>query len=146
MATETGWQLGAVVFLPQQRLLCRAEQQVYLEPKVFLLLQALLAAEHQLLDHQQMLQQVWQGRVVSDSAIHRASSLLRKAFAELDPSQPYLETLAKVGYRLVVPVQPLTRSVGPRPLQWTICPSCQRQAYCNSAAPLAGWSELSAWP
>ncbi len=108
MTTETGWQLGAVVFLPQQRLLCRAEQQVYLEPKVFLLLQALLAAEHQLLDHQQMLQQVWQGRVVSDSAIHRASSLLRKAFAELDPSQPYLETLPKVGYRLVVPVQPLT--------------------------------------
>ncbi len=104
MVAEIGWQLGAVVFLPHQRLLCRNQQQVYLEPKVFLFLQALLQAEQHLLDHQQMLQQVWQGRVVSDSAMHRASSLLRKAFAELDPDQPYLETLPKVGYRLVAAV------------------------------------------
>lgn len=108
MVAETGWQLGAVVFLPHQRILCRNQQQVYLEPKVFLLLQALLQAEQQLLDHQQMLQQVWQGRVVSDSAMHRASSLLRKAFAELDPEQTYLETLPKVGYRLVAPVSRLS--------------------------------------
>jgi DNA-binding winged helix-turn-helix (wHTH) protein/Tol biopolymer transport system component len=150
MSTESGWQLGAVVFLPQQRLLCRAEQQVYLEPKVFLLLQALLAAEHQLLDHQQMLQQVWQGRVVSDSAIHRASSLLRKAFAELDPSQPYLETLAKVGYRLVVPVQALA-AVASASLQVTVAaelpvpqqPSPRLRAWLVAAlvaaAALTGW-------
>lgn len=155
MSTESGWQLGAVVFLPQQRLLCRAEQQVYLEPKVFLLLQALLAAEHQLLDHQQMLQQVWQGRVVSDSAIHRASSLLRKAFAELDPSQPYLETLAKVGYRLIVPVQALAAAESAS-LQATVAteppvPQKPGPAYKSwlvaafvAAAVLTGWLLTSA--
>lgn len=97
------WKIGLIRLDSQRRALCLAEQQVYLEPKVFALLEALLAADQQLLSRSQLVELVWQGRVVSDSAINRATSLLRKAFASLDDSQPYLETYAKVGYRLVVP-------------------------------------------
>ena len=108
------WRIGRIRLDSQRRALCldeqqcldtqqhNAEQQVYLEPKVFALLEALLAADQQLLSRSQLVELVWQGRVVSDSAVNRATSLLRKAFASLDDSQPYLETYAKVGYRLVV--------------------------------------------
>ncbi len=105
------WQIGPVRLDVQRRALCRDEQQCYLEPRVFALLEALLLAEQQLLSHEQLVAQVWQGRVVSDSAIHRAVSLLRKAFASLDDSQPYLETYAKVGYRLVEPATKLGAEV-----------------------------------
>ena len=98
------WQLGNVYFDTTKRLVQAADQQLYLEPRIFDLLLALLTAEQQQLSREQLIEQVWQGRVVSESAINRAVSLLRKALAQLDPSQPYLETLPKVGYRLLVAV------------------------------------------
>lgn len=105
------WLMGPVRLDVQRRALCREQQHCYLEPRVFALLEALLLADQQLLSHEQLVAQVWQGRVVSDSAIHRAVSLLRKAFASLDDTQPYLETYAKVGYRLVVPATKLVADV-----------------------------------
>jgi len=105
------WQLGNIYFDTTKRLLQADDQQLYLEPRIFDLLLALLTAEQQQLSREQLIELVWQGRVVSESAINRAVSLLRKALAQLDPSQPYLETLPKVGYRLLVPVTPLTAVV-----------------------------------
>lgn len=98
------WQLGNIFFDTTRRMLVAETQHIYLEPRIFELLLALLTAEQQQLSREQLIEQVWQGRVVSESAINRAVSLLRKALAQLDPSQPYLETLPKVGYRLLVPV------------------------------------------
>ncbi|RVU40271.1 hypothetical protein EOE67_06660 [Rheinheimera riviphila] len=98
------WQLGTIFFDTTRRLLMVDGQQLYLEPRIFELLLALLTADQQQLSREQLIEQVWQGRVVSESAINRAVSLLRKELAQLDASQPYLETLPKVGYRLLVPV------------------------------------------
>lgn len=97
-------QIGQVFFDATRRMLVSESQQLYLEPRIFDLLVALLNAERLQLSREQLITQVWQGRVVSESAINRAVSLLRKAFTQLDASQPYLETLPKVGYRLMVPV------------------------------------------
>lgn len=98
------WLLGNIFFDTTRRTLVVDTEQLYLEPRIFDLLLALLTAEQQQLSREQLIAQVWQGRVVSESAINRAVSLLRKALSQLDASQPYLETLPKVGYRLLVPV------------------------------------------
>lgn len=112
----TGWQIGAVYFDTTRRMLLTASEQVYLEPRLYALLLALIEAPQQQCSREQLIQLVWQGRVVSESAINRAVSLLRKAFASLDPTQSYLETLAKVGYRLqvtAVAVSDLVETVSP---------------------------------
>ena len=62
------------------------------------------SAQHQV-SRDQLIAEVWSGRVVSESAINRAISLLRKAFHLLDSETDYIETLPKVGYRLMVPVE-----------------------------------------
>ena len=105
------WQLGNIFFDTTRRMLVVGDQQLYLEPRIFDLLLALLSADQQQLSREQLIAQVWQGRVVSESAINRAVSLLRKALTQLDASQPYLETLPKVGYRLLVPVTMLQASM-----------------------------------
>lgn len=107
------WQLGNVLFDSTRRVLVLDTQQHYLEPRIYELLLALLTAPQQQLSREQLIDQVWQGRVVSESAINRAVSMLRKALAQLDPSQPYLETLPKVGYRLLVPVVALAPETEP---------------------------------
>ena len=107
------WQLGNIYFDTTRRLLQAEDQQLYLEPRIFDLLLALLTADQQQLSREQLITRVWQGRVVSESAINRAVSLLRKALTQIDSSQPYLETLPKVGYRLLVPVVMLPPAAEP---------------------------------
>jgi len=68
---------------------------------LFDLLSLLIQSKSQQVSREQLINEVWQGRVVSESAINRAISMLRKAFQQLDPTVDYIETLPKVGYRLL---------------------------------------------
>lgn len=95
------WQIDAVVFDTTQRTLSKAGERCYLEPRQFQLLVLLVASHKQPVSRQQLIDVVWQGRIVGDSAINRAVSMLRKAFAQLDGGSNYIETLPKVGYRLL---------------------------------------------
>jgi transcriptional activator of cad operon len=97
------WQLGQLYYDATQRQLADAKQQLYLEPRQHQLLMCLLQTPGQVVSRDTLITQVWQGRIVSDSAINRAVSLLRKAFSRLDNSHNYIETLPKLGYRLQLP-------------------------------------------
>lgn len=99
--------IGKVIFDRSRRELCTAQQRFYLEPKLFALLELLVNAEQGQVSRDKLITEVWQGRIVSEGAINRAISLLRKAFASLDPATPYIETLPKLGYRLTAPVSPV---------------------------------------
>lgn len=101
------WQLGPLQYDARARRLCAGSQQLYLEPRQHQLLLCLLQLQGQVVSRDQLIAQVWQGRIVSDSAINRAVSILRKAFAKLDAQQDYIETLPKLGYRLLQPAEAL---------------------------------------
>lgn len=104
LSTPAGhWQLGQLYYDAAQRQLADAKQQLYLEPRQHQLLMCLLQTPGQVVSRDTLITQVWQGRIVSDSAINRAVSLLRKAFSRLDNSHNYIETLPKLGYRLQLP-------------------------------------------
>ncbi len=107
--------IGQLTFDSASRELCYGTERLYLEPQAYQLLVLFIAAEQGQLSRDQMIEQLWAGRVVSESAINKSVSLLRKAFAQLDPDTPYIETLPKVGYRLC---QPLTaEAVAAEPVQ-----------------------------
>ena len=94
--------LGNLVLSRQSRELRSAGHKIALEPRVYELLLQMLSSPNYLVSRDQLIDSVWQGRVVSDSAINRAISQLRKCLAELDPEMEYIETLPKLGYRLKV--------------------------------------------
>lgn len=104
--------IGSLTFDTTSRELSSATQAVYLEPQAYQLLTLFIAAEQAQLSRDQMIEQLWSGRVVSESAINKSVSLLRKAFATLDPATTYIETLPKVGYRLcqTVMAEPVVQS------------------------------------
>lgn len=97
------WQLGPLHYDANQRQISNTEKQLYLEPRQHQLLLCLLQLQGQVVSRDQLIAQVWQGRIVSDGAINRAVSILRKAFAHLDDQHNYIETLPKLGYRLALP-------------------------------------------
>ena len=98
--------IGQLTFDSTSRELSSVTERLYLEPQAYQLLSLFIAAEQGQLSRDQMIEQLWAGRVVSESAINKSVSLLRKAFAQLDPATTYIETLPKVGYRLCQSVTP----------------------------------------
>ncbi len=99
--------IGQLTLDTSSRELSSATDTLYLEPQTFELLSHFIAADQGQLSRDQLIAQLWAGRVVSESAINKAVSLLRKAFARLDPDTSYIETLPKVGYRLCQPLAAL---------------------------------------
>jgi DNA-binding winged helix-turn-helix (wHTH) protein len=74
-------------------------KKIEIEPKVFNLLCFFCRNPQRAISREEMIENVWQGRVVSDAAINRAIGELRKVI-ELDVKSPqYIVTVSKVGYR-----------------------------------------------
>ena len=95
-------QLGDFVFDTAQRQLLRADVVIVLEPKVYDLLCYLLLNPQRFVSLAELHQQVWAGRVVTDTAVRRTISKLRVALGDTDSENPrYLKTQMKLGYQLV---------------------------------------------
>lgn len=83
----------------------RGETSRRLEPKVMDLLVCLSSRAPQVVSRSEILEDVWDGRVVVDETVTRAVSLLRQAFGDDAQNPSYIETIPTKGYRLLVAVE-----------------------------------------
>ena len=98
----TSFSFDAIQIDAQQNTLTVEGKAVECEPKLFELLVFFCRNSERALSRDELIEHVWQGRVVSDAAVNRAVSQLRKLI-EPNPSQPiYILTVSKIGYRFAV--------------------------------------------
>lgn len=76
-------------------------------PKSMAVLRLLAAGGGQVLSREALLAGAWPDSTPTDDVLTQAITQLRKAFAAADSSEPYIETIARGGYRLLVSVQVL---------------------------------------
>src|SRR6185369_10692494 len=88
-----------------ERLLQRDGQTVPLTPKVFDTLVVLVRHSGHLLRKEQLLEEVWPDTFVEEVNLAVNVSTLRKALGEMEPGQPYIETVSKQGYRFTAAVR-----------------------------------------
>ncbi|KRG78564.1 hypothetical protein ABB30_03375 [Stenotrophomonas ginsengisoli] len=74
-------------------------------PKALAVLRQLVAEAGQVVSREALLASVWPDSAPTDDVLTQAITQLRKAFAAADGSEPYIETIARSGYRLLVPAQ-----------------------------------------
>lgn len=80
---------------------------VHLEPKVMQVLLALAKEPGEVVGRETLRNTVWPDVFVGEDVLIRAISELRRAFRD-DPKTPHtIQTIPKVGYRLIAPVQPI---------------------------------------
>lgn len=78
-----------------------AAGRLRLQPRQMQLLQRLAREPGTVLRREQLLEEVWEGRYVNDEALSRAIAELRQLLGD-DPRAPrYIETVPKLGYRLI---------------------------------------------
>jgi len=105
--SHQGFQLGAWRVYPDQGLLEGEDSQCHLEPKVMEVLVYLAQQQDKVVRRDELISEVWHGTPVSDEVLSRAISVLRTGLGDDRMTPSYIQTLPKVGYRLLMPVTPL---------------------------------------
>lgn len=106
-------QIGAFLVRPDLHRLSGPNGEQHLEPKVMGVLELLAARAGKVVTKEEMCASVWGGACVSDDAIVRCISKLRRCLGDCRHEQRVIETIPKRGYRLVAQVKrPQQRSGG----------------------------------
>lgn len=93
--------LGDIKISPQHNTMSRGEHVCRLQPKVMALLHYLHQHSERVIGNDELLEQVWEGRVVTHNSIQKSVNALRAAFTEFDASTEYVVYFSKRGYQLV---------------------------------------------
>jgi len=97
------FRLGELRVQPATRQLFRGDSSEILEPRVMQVLVALAQANGAVISRDELIERCWGGVVVGENAIQRAISRLRQVAATLGNGCFQLETITKVGYRIIAP-------------------------------------------
>jgi TolB-like protein len=97
-----GFVLGPLSVDPPSRRISVGARSEMLEPRVMQVLVALGGSEGRVLSRDDLIEQCWDGIIVGDKAIDRAISLLRHALDDFTGGAVRLETITKVGFRLIL--------------------------------------------
>ena len=103
--------IGEWVADPATNELRRGADTVRLEPRSMDLLMALAHRAGTVVSRDELFAAVWPGVVVGDEALSQGITKLRRALGDEAKTPRYIETIAKRGYRLVAPVQPIGGTV-----------------------------------
>ncbi|MFT3726052.1 MAG: winged helix-turn-helix domain-containing protein [Hyphomonadaceae bacterium] len=123
LARQPALKLGSLDVEPSTREIVVAGRREIVEPRVMAVLVVLANAGGKVVTRDELTEVCWEGRVVSDDAINRVISRIRR-ISELTEGRDFtLETITKIGYRLLVrdpgtaERQPGNAPPGERPLE-----------------------------
>ena len=100
-----GFTLGDCEVLPARGLVRNPEGEERVEPRVMAVLLALAKRDGDVVSQDQLLEEVWEGRIFDNQPIQRCVALLRKHLQDERPFE-YVENLPRRGYRLMKSVKP----------------------------------------
>jgi DNA-binding winged helix-turn-helix (wHTH) protein/Tfp pilus assembly protein PilF len=101
LALEPAFSIGPLEIYPPTHEVGRDGEKIIVEPRVMQVLIALARAEGAVVTRDDLILRCWDGRVVGDDAIHRILSRLRRLSEGIARDVFRIETITKVGYRLV---------------------------------------------
>lgn len=101
------FRLGDRIVRPQRRIIERGAESVHVKPKSMSVLACLAAAAGEPVSRNELFDTVWPGAEVSDDTLTKCVVELRKALGDTARESAVIETIPKLGFRLVLPVEPL---------------------------------------
>ncbi len=102
---------------PETNALTRDHVERHVEPKVMSVLLTLALRQNHVFSKEELIAAVWPDTFVSDDALTRCISILRR-ITEDDPHSPkFIQTVPKRGYRLIAPISDLENDAEKRPLE-----------------------------
>lgn len=101
---SNAYRIESWLYRPELFQLEREAERIKLEPRVAKLLLQLIESGGSPVTREELMELVWPGMVVGDEALSNAVNKLRKAFGDDRQNPRIIETIPKVGYRLIAEV------------------------------------------
>jgi pimeloyl-ACP methyl ester carboxylesterase len=130
----------------------RGEEEIAVEPQVFGILACLIENRDRLVTKDELIESVWDGRIISDATLSSRISLARQAVGDSGDSQAVIRTVPRRGFRFVAEVSADSPPSAPAPpaattgpvVRYCVAPDGVQLAYasCGSGPPLvkvANW-------
>lgn len=89
----------------ERRELCRGSERIAVEPQVFDLLVYLLDNCDRVVSKDDLIEAIWDGRIVSESTLTSRINAARKAIGDTGRDQKLIRTIARKGFRFVGPLR-----------------------------------------
>ncbi|HKM90531.1 MAG TPA: winged helix-turn-helix domain-containing protein [Candidatus Acidoferrales bacterium] len=99
------YEFGPFRLKPSERLLLRADQAIPLPPKAFDTLLLLVQNSGHVLSKDELMKSLWPNTFVEENNLTQNISQLRRALGEASGSHEFIETVPRLGYRFVMPVE-----------------------------------------
>lgn|GEM_PF-1958484 len=106
LAHEPAFTLAGICVEPSLRRLSSGDDEHLVEPKLMQVLVALAREPGRILSRDDLIDCCWDGRIVGDASVNRVLSLLRTALRDLGGDAVTIDTVPRVGYRLLLADQP----------------------------------------
>ena len=118
----------------------RDQQPVHVEPQVLDILQLLATSGGQLVTRDRLIDEVWNGLIVSEATISARINAARTAVGDNGKDQSIIKTIPRRGFQLVVPVKNTTEAATeptstidqPHEIRFTTAPDGVQIAYAQS--------------
>jgi DNA-binding winged helix-turn-helix (wHTH) protein/alpha-beta hydrolase superfamily lysophospholipase len=117
--------------LDSQQLLCDGVPQD-IEPQVFDLLKHMIENVGQLVSQDDLIEAVWRGRIVSDSAISARISAARSAVGDSGSKQEVIKTVPRKGFRFIAAVKKTGGQTSKASTEASPVSNAQRVRFCKS--------------
>lgn len=101
------FRLGEFEIHPDLNRIHHGDRLHQIEPRLMHVLVCLACQPGVVVSREALLEEVWQGVIVSEEALTVAVSELRRVFGDSPRRPRVIETIRKGGYRLITPVEPL---------------------------------------
>lgn len=102
LADEPDFDFGGMRVQPAERGITVNGEHRELQPRVMQVLVALAKAKGAVVSRDRLIEQCWDGRIVGDDALNRCVQSLRHLARDFTPEPFAIETVPRVGHRLVV--------------------------------------------
>lgn len=97
---ERGFSLGELTALPARNEITLGGRSEHVQPKVMAVFLYLAEQYPRVVSNDELLAEVWSGRVVTHSSVQKSINFLRKAIADLAGDEAYITHYSKKGYTL----------------------------------------------
>lgn len=101
------WQIAQFIFCDRTQTLTNAAHVQQLEPMMAELLRYFCQHADQIITKDTLIEKVWLGRIVTDNAVSKIVTKLRKALADDAKSPQFIATFPKKGYKFIADPQPI---------------------------------------
>lgn len=106
------YRLGEWTVRPRRNRIENGSESIHLAPKTMAVLDCLAKASNSVVTRKDIFDTVWPGATISDEALTQRIAELRKVFEDSAHQSRIIETIPKVGFRLIPPVFPLSVELG----------------------------------